>query len=326
MSEVKSAWEQFQALPESPANEARHAVPCGSGGLHLLLKGPGASPILLLRIRPRKEPRPPIRLKHVAVAFDVLYRLTSTETGGAEDARFCRLQCDEASDALHRCFVELVLAMAGPFEAELGQARVDETVDALIELFRKATAPPHKLITGLWAELLLIDLAANPERWVSAWHLALTDRFDFSFGTCRVEVKATERDAREHEFALRQVRGGKPSDYVASVVLASSAAGDSVLDLSTAIAARLDASTQYKLWSVVLATLGDDPDFSEDRRFDRAAAADSVRFVETFRVPAPRVDPGDEACVADVHFRGRIGPICSSYGLTAAQWFERPGG
>lgn len=148
----------------------------------------------------------------------------------------------------------------------------------------------------------------------------LTDPFDFSFKSCRVEVKATERDAREHEFALRQVRGGKPIDHVASVVLTSSAAGRSALALSTAIATRIGASAQSKLWSVVLATLGEDPDSSEERRFDEAAAVRALRFLETFRVLAPRLDGDDEAFVADVHFRARIGPACSSHGLTAAQW------
>ena len=89
-----------------------------------------------------------------------------------------------------------------------------------------------------------MHLAVSPEKFVDAWHLRATDGFDFAFPDKRIEVKATERPSREHDFSLKQVRSGRETDFVASITLARSSAGLSALDLGRLIAERLDAAQQ----------------------------------------------------------------------------------
>lgn len=81
-----------------------------------------------------------------------------------------------------------------------------------------------------------MHLAVSPEKFVDAWHLRATDGFDFAFPDKRIEVKATERPSREHDFSLKQVRSGRETDFVASITLARSSAGLSALDLGRLIA------------------------------------------------------------------------------------------
>lgn len=312
MTAAPSLWTQFQELMPDTEGGAVAAIRCGAGNQHLLVRGERGEPALLLATEPRPFPRADIRLKHVGVQFDRRFEIAHGNDGGTEVGNFCKFTCDAAGPHLHQYFVELMAATANTHPGVLSSQATDEVVDVLLELFRKLSLPAERSVTGLWGELLLIHLSASPGEFVEAWHLRATDGFDFAFADKRIEVKATERPSREHEFSLKQVRSERPTDLVASVTLSRSSAGLSALDLARLIAERLDAERQGKLWRLVLETLGDDVAADGEQRFDLKSASDALTFVRASDVPAPDVSAGMAPFVTDVRFRSNINALCAT--------------
>ncbi|WP_240324565.1 PD-(D/E)XK motif protein [Trinickia diaoshuihuensis] len=316
-----SVWQQFQALKKSNEGEASGTIRCGVGRRHLLLKGERDEPILLLATARRRSPRAPIKLKHVSIQFDSRYEVTATETGQSSSEWFCKIGCDASSASLHGYFVELLAATANALPGPLDDSAVDEAIEALMELFRKMEVPSRASMTGLWGELLLINASSSPQTMVDAWHVVPTDDFDFSTDAFRIDVKSTASTNREHEFSLRQVRSGRPDDFIASVVLRSSADGLSVLDLARRIAPQLTGAGQAKLWQLVIDTLGDDAESTEWQTFDVAAATASIMLVPAIHIPAPSIAPGDAQVVSEVRFRARIAAVCSQHAVPVSNIF-----
>ncbi|WP_104657442.1 PD-(D/E)XK motif protein [Ralstonia insidiosa] len=311
MGAGNSLWQQFEALRKSKEGEASETIRCGQKQGHLLLKGERGEPILLVSAAQRRSPRAPIRLKHVGIQFDSRYEVTSIDTGKSSGEWFCKITCAPGSTSLHSYFVELLAATANALPNQLDDSAVDEAVDALMELFRKMAVPSRASMSGLWGELLLIRTSSSPEKLVEAWHISPTDEFDFVTGALRIEVKSTTSTVREHEFSLRQVRAGRPQDFIASIVLRSSADGMSVLDLARDIASHLTHAGQAKLWQLVLETLGDDSESIDEQKFDVQAAAASIVLLPVEFVPAPVVTTGDLPFISHVRFRAQIGVACS---------------
>lgn len=276
----------------------------------MLVRGDRGEPALLLATETRAFPRADIRLKHVGVQFDRRFEIANGDDGSTEVGNFCKFICDPSGLHLHQYFVELMAATASTHPGVLSAQATDEVVDVLLELFRKLSLPADHSVTGLWGELLLMHLAASPGKFVDAWHLRTTDGFDFAFPDKRIEVKTTERLSREHDFSLKQARSGRETDFVASITLASSAAGLSALDLARLIAERLDVAQQAKLWRLVLETLGEDVDVDGGQRFDAKSASDGLVFVHASDVPAPEVSVSAAAFVTEVRFRSNINALC----------------
>lgn len=312
MTAAPSLWTRFQDLKPDTEAGAVAAIRCGAGSQHLLVRGEHGEPALLLSTEPRATPRADIRLKHVGVQFDRRFEIAHGNEGCIDVGNFCKFTCDPAGPHLHQYFVELMVATANTHLGVLSAQATDEVVDVLLELFRKLSLPAGRSVTGLWGELLLIHLSASPGEFVEAWHLRATDGFDFAFADKRIEVKATERPSREHEFSLKQVRSERSTDLVASVTLSLSSAGLSALDLARLIAERLDAAKQGKLWRLVLETLGDDVDADGEQRFDLKSASDALTFVRAADVPAPEVSAGMAPFVTDVRFRSNINALCAT--------------
>lgn len=317
-----SLWEKFQSLAPSVDSEAVSAIRCGLMNQHLMVRGAYGEPVLLLATEPRTNPRADIRLRHVSVMFDRSFEVANSESGGVDVGTYCKFTCNSTSSYLHQYFVELMAATASTHMGLLSQDSSDTVVDALLELFRKSSLSSDQSISGLWGELFLIHSAAAPAAFIDAWHLRATDSFDFAFPEARIEVKASERPTREHEFSLRQVRTGRGSDLVASVILSSSSAGHTVLDLARLIAERVDEVRQAKLWSIVFETLGDDAEVSGEQRFDLKGAAESLVFVNSNDIPAPEVSEACSPFVTDVRFRCNISSLCAASSVVKTEVLE----
>lgn len=312
MSARGGLWSAFEALANSGDTSAISALRCGGAKQHLLIKGNFGEPILLLATEPRKTPRAPVRLKHVSVAFELLFEVTDTAAGEVTSGTYCKFTCEPTSVALHPYFVEVLAATAALHGTTLSQSDADEAVDAMLELFRQLEGPAKTTVVGLWGELLVIHAATNAADFIDAWHVVGTDTYDFAFPDARLEVKATERAVREHDFALAQVRGGRPGDMVASLMLSRSAAGLSTLGLANGIAARVPPVQQQKLWTLVLAELGQDAEASDEQTFDLKSALDNLRLIPAALIPAPQVSHDDEASISNVRFRANIAKACDA--------------
>lgn len=315
---------KFDALENSGDSTAISAVRCGDAKQHLLIKGKFGEPILLMATEPRRTPRAPVQLKHVGVAFEVRYEVTDQEKKEISIGTYCKFKCEPSSESLHSYFIEVLAATASTHGAILTQENTDDAVDAMLELFRQLEGAPNKTIIGLWGELLNIEASADKKEFIDAWHLKDTDAFDFAFANCRLEVKATEKSLREHDFSLTQVRGGRPGDFIASVLLSRSAAGITVLDLASRIAERVPAAQQQKLWSLVIGSLGFDAEASNDHAFDLIGALRDLRFIPAGSVPAPNIGKNDISFISNVRFRANIQKLCDEIGSGVFQISKSP--
>jgi len=256
-------------------------------------------------------------LKHVSVAFEMHYEVTDTEKNKISSGIYCKFTCEPYSESLHRYFIEVLAATASVHGTILTQSEADSVVNAMLELFRQMENPPNKTVIGLWGELLTIEASANPAECIDAWHISGTDTFDFAFSSSRLEVKATERATREHDFALAQVRGGRSGDVIASVMMFRSPAGITALGLAHRIAVRVPPVQQQKLWMLVLGALGADAEASDFQAFDLTSALSNLRFIPASAVPAPNISKDNIPLVFNVRFRANIDRICDQMGSTS---------
>ena len=309
MNSSSGIWNKFEALTNTEGANAASAIRCGNEQQHLLLKGRFGEPILLIACETRINQRPGISLKHISVAFDTAYEVTSQESNEISREIFCRISSPPESQALHKYFVEVLGAVANAQPSKLSETDVDELISSLLELFRKLSIAPTKTVSGLWGELLVMFSAANPGVFIDAWHLAVSDTFDFTFSDCRLEVKSTERSTREHEVSLSQVRGGRSGDALVSVRLSRSAAGDTVLGLTRRIAARVSQQQQVKLWKLVLETLGQGVEASDEQSFDVQQAVRDLLFFCSSSIPAPTISSSDSGLISDVRYRVNLSAL-----------------
>lgn len=295
-------WNRFEHLTVSEDAATSAAIAIGSSETHLLIKGQSGEPVFLLRAEKRKTPRAPVRLKHVAVMFDVPFEVKLTDQATPVVSQYAKFTCSPQSTALHRWFIEFVSAVTQRFARPLESHEMDEILESMLELFRHAVPPSATTVTGLWGELFAIYLAADRRALVRAWHSQPMEVFDFSFPNARLEVKTTEGRRREHEFSLLQVNSSRDGDHVLSIIVQRSTSGVNVIDLAETVSDALDEASRERLWRIVMETLGVELDGVDEQRFDLEAARASVRAFHADQIPAPAVPAEWQSVVTKVRF------------------------
>lgn len=227
--------------------------------------------------------------------------------------QFAVVSCQAAEPELHQIFIRCLAAAAEQLPTQADTADLQRCVQSLLDLFRALGRPSGGEVAGLWAELFVMSRSRDVVNALRAWHADQFERFDFSWPTGCIEVKATVQEERQHEFALEQLRspvGG--NGYVVSVLLQPLNGGVGVIDLAQAIerAVAVEPVLRLKLWENIAAALGSD--FSErlDRRFDSSYAARNLAVYAMADVPAPEqpIDPR----ITAVRFRADLSGLASS--------------
>jgi hypothetical protein len=173
-------------------------------------------------------------------------------------------------------------------------------IDIASELFSDEKVSPESIL-GLWGELFLLSKADDVRNGFEFWRVKDTERYDFSDGNVRLEVKTTLRDSRRHIFSLEQLR---PVDgvvvYVASLMLQPSSGGLTILDLIERISTMLDPMRYRLLLSRVRSTLRGIIHDESSQAFDERKAELSLRFFDATAIPC--VAPNIPQEVSGVHF------------------------
>jgi hypothetical protein len=274
-----------------------------------LAKDASGYPCLLIEQPSSGSQAAPIRLENLQVSFGV--PCTITELGGKkEQDTFTIVRCSATDPALFPHFLKIVSPIVAGLGPSPTSAAVRRAIVGLVELFQALAAPAKKMVQGIWAELLLIRLSTNPRAMAAAWHHDPTERFDFSAGPQRVEVKSSMNRQREHYFSLEQLKATGGSKIVVASVFAERVGGGvslrKLFDDTRALLAE-DPQLTTRFDSVFYKSLGSGWADAMDECFDWELAKDSLAFFNAELVP--KIEGGIPASVSDVRFRSDLSAL-----------------
>lgn len=262
--------------------------------------GPQQQPVLLLSCASSAGlKRPPISLQHLTVEFGIRFRVRASAGVVEDDFVVVSLHGDDLGLAEAFCLAADALVAALP-EAP-SASDIEKAIREFVEILSALSLPSPRAVTGLWAELWLMTVASDPQAAVVAWHRDPTDRFDFSFDSHFVEVKATESEERNHEFSFEQLRRNVAPIKIATLRLRRTQGGKSVADLVAMLQKGLSTELRTKLIKNVFGAIGSGVSEASEIRFDDAFAEANLRVIAAERVPVveiPEVSP-----ISAVRFR-----------------------
>jgi hypothetical protein len=243
----------------------------------------------------------PLVLEWLRVVHMVQCRVHETPTHEVT-RRFSVVHCNATDRQLQVYFLRSLHPIIASLPNQPQREDVTKAVMALVELFSRLHSEPTHTVLGLWAELFVIASASDPETLIRAWHAIPEERYDFSIGPDRLEVKAASAE-RVHHFHLSQLRPTGPTRVrIASLLTERSHGGAGITDLVDAIRGRVASpDLLVRLDGVIAETLGREWGPSQDVRFDREHAIATLRFIDARAVPAVVTPLPPE--VSDVHFR-----------------------
>lgn len=272
---------------------------------HYVGRNSAGQPCLLLGSEPGTL-YAPVRLALLEAQFGNLHRIHAVD-GCKREELLSVITCtshDAQAQAyfLHVC--ETILRIVGPISS---LHNVVQVLQRLIELFRRLSRPASRSLTGLVGELFLIAVSRDVHASVAAWRSTDIERFDFSVGNVRVDVKASAERLRVHHLSLEQCQ--PPSGTVgllASIFIEASGGGQSLSELIRTIEFALSGhdSLILKLQETIAGTLGESLPTAMGARFDDRWARTSLRFYNSATVPAIREGIPPE--VSQVHFRSDL--------------------
>lgn len=243
--------------------------------------------------------RPPINLQHLTVEFGIRYRVRAPAGVVEDEFVVITLRGDDLGLAEAFCLVADTIVAALPETSAVSD--IEKAVREFIEMLSALSLPSSRAVAGLWAELWLMSVASDPPAAVAAWHGDPVDRFDFSFVGHFVEVKATEREERSHEFSYEQLRRSETPIKVASLRLRRAQAGKSVADLVATLQDGLNAELRTKLVRNVFGAIGSAVSEASEIRFDEEFAELNLRVIAADRVPVVVIPEGSP--ITAVRFR-----------------------
>lgn len=262
--------------------------------------GSHGEPLLLISCHGSSlQNRPPLGLQHLRVEYGVRYRVRVAVDVIENAFTVVSLRGDDRSLFESFCLAGEVLLGLLPNEPSV--ADVDHVVNQLVEMLAVLVLPSQQTVVGLWAELWLISNAVEREAALAAWHFDPTDRFDFAFAGHFIEVKATERADRTHEFAYDQLRNTERPTCIASLKLRRTQNGVSISDLVEVIQTGLTPQLRERLVRNVFGAVGDAVSKADEIRFDVDFAESNLRLVAAEYVPVVLIPSGSP--ISGVRFR-----------------------
>lgn len=225
-------------------------------------------------------------LEYISVQFNLHCQLLSKERV-ISNGTYTILSLKTDSVSMQEYFMDIIYLVIKklPSNPSLKQLKIE--VEKLISLFSKFSKPPQKTIQGLWAELLIIEQANNPDYLIKAWHVSPSDKFDFNDGIDKIEVKSTSRSKRIHNFSIEQLNPNKNSGLIiASVFAIEAGVGKNIFDIALLIHKKIknkDLSLQVN--QIIADTIGKDLESAFDIFYDYQLAIDSKAFYESSSIP-----------------------------------------
>jgi putative PD-(D/E)XK family protein DUF4420 len=262
------------------------------------------APALLISIEQSRSGRQlaSVVLEHLTVQHGISCLIVD-KRGREEHGRFTLIRCRGGDRTLYEYFLRILNStLIGPY-LEPSVVDITHAIEKLVELFHAMTIPPRKSLQGLWSELFLISQARDMNKLINAWHKSPEDRYDFSAGEQRIEVKSAGGRLRRHHFSLEQLHPPAGSSViVASLFVEGAGAGTSLSDLIEKIRGKIGKHLESIEWldRIVALALGASWKNALGMRFDSELAKESMRFFKASEIPS--VDHNLPLKVSDVHF------------------------
>ena len=251
-------------------------------------------------------PKAPLLLAAIEVRFSIPCRIALPNREDVTET-LTTVLCTSPDPVIQGYFAhicETIVLILGP---QPTLQRVVDGVHRLVDLFQRLAQPSSRSMTGLFAELYVIYASSSPGTAVEAWHSNLDERFDFSIGDIRLEVKASSTRQRAHHFSLEQCEPPPGTrGILVSTFVETSGGGLSLLELVGRIEHQLDGNIGLvlKLQETLAAALGAAVATALPMRFDEDLASSSLRVYELDAIPAVRGAVPAE--VTQIHFRSDI--------------------
>lgn len=243
-------------------------------------------------------------LEYLDICYDS--PCTICEDGERMQQSFCVISLRRTGDSLHLYFITIILRIIDTLPTIPTSRNLAVEFDSLISIF----SPSHKFdenkVKGLWGELLVIEQSNLPEMLIDAWHRNTNDKFDFTLGRDKIEVKSTSSDDRKHSFSIGQLNPSNNSRLIiASIIVRPSAlseTGLSVKNLFDKLQTKIN-SSQYKLKLLkgIANIIGIESNAFFSLAFDYVTACDTLQYYESNRIPHIDIDSVPTG-VSDVTF------------------------
>lgn len=298
------------AIPTADVSYQFSAVPVKDNSAHRLAKDKLGNPALLLVANGESElvHSLTMQLQNVVVAFNV--GCVISQNNVRQRQRFTTIAFQGHDELLRKYFLKLCSVLLSELGDTPTHQQIRREVTFFAELLRMAVTPAIKTVQGLWAELLLIRRSAHIENLLQCWHNLPEEKFDFSDGDERIEVKSSANGFRIHSFSLDQLSSPNGTrSIIASILVRPSAGGETIESLVAAISERVSSrELVHKLRSQVALTLGSSIANVHAFPFDYELAVQSLQFYRAEDVPKIdfRVVPD---LVSEVKFKADISSI-----------------
>jgi hypothetical protein len=248
----------------------------------------------------------PVRLAMIEARFGNQHRIHPVD-GDEREELLSVITCTSQDAQAHAYFLHvcgMILRIVGPNPA---LQDIVQVVQRLIELFRRLSRPASRSLNGLLGELFLIAASRDVRAAVAAWRSTDIDRFDFSTGNVRLDVKASAERLRVHHLSAEQCQPlAGTVGLLASLFIEGSGGGQSLRELVAVIEAVLGGNDDLilKVQETIAESLGESLPTAMGARFDDRLALASLRFYDLATVPAIREGVPPE--VSGVHFRSDL--------------------
>lgn len=302
---------KFSNLPQAKSIDDFIALPLSARRRDFLTKGVDGEPIFLLHDSSPIKYVPGIQYRYISAKFHTTCKIQTCEDSLQD--QFAVIACDAEVPELYELFINCFSAAIESLPSKAVTKQIESSIQDLLALFKDMSRPNRKEVSGLWAELFIIERSGSVSKMLTCWHDDPYDRFDFSWKNVYLEVKATTKPTRTHDFSVDQLCVPvNASGYVASLLMLPLSSGIGIMD----IARKIDNSVidfpllRKKLWSNVAKALGSD--FSEkiDRRFDLGFSEQNFMLYSMDDIPKFK-DPIDPR-ISSIRYKASLEATSSS--------------